>query len=132
MQQPDAAHSARPRPASKAAIRQAARQLYESAAGPPPNVTLAEQLLRSKLPGARRQLVRPVLAEPEFADQRRKAGKQPKKNRTSGGPADGMGEPADTAMLVVSTEPETHAPAETLATSANASNDIEPVGGRVP
>ncbi len=132
MQEPDNAQSARPHPASRAAVRKAALEVYDSAGGSPPNVTLAEQLIRSKLPGARRKLIRPILAEAEFADRRRKAGKQPRENRTSGGTADGMGEPADTTMLIASTEPETRAPAETLPTSANTSNDVEPVGGRAP
>ena len=108
--------------ASVAAIREVARQLYESMAGSPPNVTEAEQLIRSKLAGARRKLVRPILAEPEFVNRRRKAGRPAKVQKTDG-------EPTNAVMPITSTDTEAGAAGETLTASANTSVPTMPVRG---
>jgi hypothetical protein len=68
-----AQHQSRP---SQAQIRQLLRQLYQEAAENPPNILDAENLVRGKLPGAVRSLIRPILHEPEFANLRRGAGTQ--------------------------------------------------------
>ena len=43
-----------------------------------PNVNKAQELIRKKLPGATRKRMMPILNLPEFAQLRRRAGKQPK------------------------------------------------------
>jgi hypothetical protein len=55
-------------------IREEARVLYEELADDPPNINRAEQLLRGRLPGAKRTRIRPVLGNPEFANLRRPSG----------------------------------------------------------
>jgi hypothetical protein len=70
----------RPRPqlASKSQILDTARTLYQQAGNNPPNLTKAEQLIASLLPGTPRGKIRPILQQEEFAALRRKAGNQPK------------------------------------------------------
>jgi hypothetical protein len=101
------------RPASIAAIREAAQQLHANSAGPPPNIAAAEQQVR-EVPGARRSLVRPILKEPEFAARRRKAGRPRKIKRANGGTSNlgGMGEATNTAVPITSAEPGACAAAE--------------------
>jgi hypothetical protein len=71
-------------PASEAAIRQAARDVYREAGKSgtkPPNMNQAQSLLRQKLPGHRvsRKMMLPILREPEFDNQRFNAGNHPKR-----------------------------------------------------
>jgi hypothetical protein len=63
-------------PPSQAKIREVARTLYRERASNPPNKPFAEQLIRAKLPGADRDLIRAILEDPEF--KRRKPGRPPK------------------------------------------------------
>ena len=56
------------------AIREYARELYQSRAADPPNMDEAGRLICKKLPRAVRKTVRIVLSEPEFANQRRRSG----------------------------------------------------------
>jgi hypothetical protein len=55
-------------------IREEARVLYKELADDPPNINRAEQLLRERLPGAKRTRIRPVLRNHEFANLRRLSG----------------------------------------------------------
>jgi hypothetical protein len=73
--------------ASKQQIRQALRQIYDEAGDNPPNVNGAWQLIKARLPNARRNLVREVLREDEFARRRRKPGKKatPRENALNRG-----------------------------------------------
>ena len=57
-------------------IREEARVLYKEFTGDPPNIDLAEKLLRKRLPGATRTRIRPVLSEPEFVNSRRRSGEK--------------------------------------------------------
>jgi hypothetical protein len=59
-------------------IRSAARELYRERKNDPPNKTIAEQLIRRKLGGGKRDNIRPILEEQEFSRVRREPGKQPK------------------------------------------------------
>ena len=59
-------------------IRNTARDIYLENKSNPPNMPDAERLIRQKLPGAKRDDIRRVLSEAEFADVRRKAGNQAK------------------------------------------------------
>jgi hypothetical protein len=69
----------RGRPRSQDAIAAAAEALYTEREADPPNVLEAERLIRKKLLGATRALIRNVLNRPEFKRLRRSAGK-PGKN----------------------------------------------------
>jgi hypothetical protein len=66
----------RPTPPSVTMITEAARTVYRD--NPFANIVVAEKLIRKQLPGATRNLIRPVLNRPEFQKQRRRPGKQPK------------------------------------------------------
>ena len=57
-------------------IRSVARDIYEERKNDPPNVPAAEQLIRQRILGAKRDDIRRILEE--FAELRRKAGNQPK------------------------------------------------------
>jgi hypothetical protein len=59
-------------------IRRAARDIYAEGKNGRPNVPDAEQLIRRRIPGAKRDDIRRILGESEFADVRRKPGNQPK------------------------------------------------------
>jgi len=59
--------------ASKDAIRIEAKKIYQNY-DPKPNIADAEKLIREALPTARRQSIRSVLSEPQFASLRRPAG----------------------------------------------------------
>ena len=59
-------------------ICSAARVIYRERENDPPNIPEAEPLIRQKLPGAKRNNIRLILSEDEFADVRRKPGNQPK------------------------------------------------------
>jgi hypothetical protein len=59
-------------------IRSAARCIYAEGKNDPPNVPNAEQLIRQRLSSAKRDDIRRILGESEFADARRKPGNQPK------------------------------------------------------
>jgi len=61
---------------SEEQILHVAQEMYRSAGNNPPNMVLAEQRIRAKLPGAKRDFIRAVLKT--FADRRRAAGNQPK------------------------------------------------------
>jgi hypothetical protein len=76
MTQADGVPDAPYRDASKPDIREALRKAYRDAGGNPPNVNEAWALLKGELPHARRRRVREVLAEAEFARQRREPGKR--------------------------------------------------------
>ena len=65
-------------PPSVAAITVVARKLYRDNQSNPPNIVVAEQLIRQQLPGATRKLIMDVLKSSEFCNQRRRPGKQPK------------------------------------------------------
>ena len=69
-------------PASKGAIRVALREVYDEAGTDPPNVNRASDLVKIKLPHARRARIREVLREPEFARQRRPPGRKAKARST--------------------------------------------------
>lgn len=68
----------RPPPPSVAAITEVARKIYRNDPLNPPDLAVAEQLIRKELPGARRTLIRPILKSDEFDKQRPSPGKQPK------------------------------------------------------
>lgn len=59
-------------------IRSAARDIYRERENDPPNETNAEQLVRQKLGGGKRDDIRRILKEQEFFGLRRKPGNQPK------------------------------------------------------
>jgi hypothetical protein len=59
-------------------IRSAAKDIYAKGKNDPPNLRDAEPLIRGRLPGAKRDDIRRILGEAEFADVRRKPGNQPK------------------------------------------------------
>jgi hypothetical protein len=59
-------------------IREEARKVYADPANDRPNVNVADQLIRLKLPDVRSDRVMEILREPEFAKQRRKAGERRK------------------------------------------------------
>ncbi len=63
--------------ASKAQIRKTLKEIYADPSSDSPNVNKAWDLLAARLPTARRKLVMDILKEPEFATQRRSAGKPP-------------------------------------------------------
>ena len=69
------------RPASKQAIRVAAREVYTRATRKAPNVNeakpLIDEVLRAKSMKAGRSLVREILNEPEFATKRLSQGERP-------------------------------------------------------
>jgi hypothetical protein len=69
------------KPASRANIYKAAAEIYETGGDNPPNVTAAEQIIRSKLGKVPRKLVREVLRRPEFARRRNPTGNRPKKQK---------------------------------------------------
>ena len=62
--------------ASKPQIRVALREAYDAAGDNPPNVNRAWDLLKQRLPSARRKRVREVLGEEEFARRRREPGRK--------------------------------------------------------
>ena len=64
--------------ASKAQIRNGLREIYDDPRNNYPNVNDAWDLLKAKLPSARKKLVMVILDEPEFSNQRRSPGNQPK------------------------------------------------------
>jgi hypothetical protein len=64
-------------------IRDKVRELYAARPNDPPNIADAEQLVRDELRGGNRKLIRRVLADPEFADQRRAKGER-RKRRLAG------------------------------------------------
>ena len=68
----------RPLPPSVKAITEVARGVYRDNPLSPPNVVVAEKLIRKQLPRATRSLIMSVLKLPEFEKQRRRPGKQPK------------------------------------------------------
>jgi hypothetical protein len=70
--------SAEPKP-SIAQIREFARQVYADPAYNRPNEENFWDIIKVKLPGASRILVRQIIKEPEFKSQRRSPGRQPKK-----------------------------------------------------
>ena len=57
------------------AIRRVAKEVYGD--GSNPNIRDAEPLIRKELPGAKRDAIRQVLKEEEFASLRRQPGNQP-------------------------------------------------------
>jgi hypothetical protein len=59
-------------------IREEARKVYADPANDRPNVNVANQLIRLKLPDVRSDRVMEILREPEFANQRRKPGERRK------------------------------------------------------
>lgn len=59
-------------------IRTAARDIYRERKGDPPNKPTAEQLIRQRLGGGKRDDIRRILDEEEFANLRREAGNQSK------------------------------------------------------
>jgi hypothetical protein len=63
-------------PASSPEIREVLREIYRVAGNDPPHMEKAWKLVQPKLPNARRNRVRDVLHEDEFASQRRKPGKK--------------------------------------------------------
>jgi len=63
----------------KEEIRKIARELYAARNNDPPNLCQAERLIRDSLPRAGRKPVRDILAEPEFAKQRRRSGQRRKR-----------------------------------------------------
>ncbi len=63
---------------SQAQIREILKKIYSDPRNNQPNMNKAWALLRAIEPNARRQLVMVILEEPEFANQRRRAGNQPK------------------------------------------------------
>jgi hypothetical protein len=65
----------RPPPASDKQILEAARDIYRTSS---PNQVIAEQLIRKRLPGARRLSIIPILKRDEFDKLRPSPGKQPK------------------------------------------------------
>jgi len=60
-------------------IRAAVEEVYKAAGKNPPNINVAEPLVREKLPGAGRKAIRQILKEEEFVTLRRKPGNQPKR-----------------------------------------------------
>jgi hypothetical protein len=66
-------------PASLKAIEKEARKLYEERCDNPPNMAEAEVILRERVRGATRNLIRSVLRRPEFAKLRRSRGHQLKR-----------------------------------------------------
>jgi hypothetical protein len=67
------------RPASEAQIREGLRKIYADPSNDSPNVNVAYDLLKLELPNARKNSVMQILKEPEFKDQRRDPGNQPKR-----------------------------------------------------
>jgi hypothetical protein len=69
--------------ASAQSIREIAAAVYARDRDNPPNITVAEQLVRSRLAEmnrrASRDAIRNILKEPEFASKRRQSGNQPKR-----------------------------------------------------
>jgi hypothetical protein len=61
-------------------IRQRAREVYGDPANDRPNVNKAHELIKPDFPGVRRTRIMEILAEDEFARQRKKPGNQPKKS----------------------------------------------------
>jgi len=76
--QPAAPQHQLTRPASEARIREVLKEIYSDPGNNRPNVNEAWDLLKAKVPNARKNLVMDILKEPEFANQRRGAGNQPK------------------------------------------------------
>ena len=68
-------HTRRPPPPSRAKIIEVARIVHRNSRSP--NMYVAERLIRKELPGATRNLIRPILKLAEFEKQRRRQGKQP-------------------------------------------------------
>jgi hypothetical protein len=62
--------------ASKLEIREELRKIYSDAGADSPNVNKAWNLVKQKVPNARRRRVREVLEENEFACRRREPGKR--------------------------------------------------------
>jgi hypothetical protein len=62
--------------ASRREIREALHKIYDEAGDNPPNVERAWKLSKPLLPSARRDRVREVLREPEFACLRREPGRR--------------------------------------------------------
>ena len=62
--------------AGKAKIREGLRKIFDEAGDNPPNMNRAWDLLKLRLPDARRSRVREVLREPEFAVRRRGPGRK--------------------------------------------------------
>jgi hypothetical protein len=77
-QSTDQQHRLRQPPASQAQIREALRRIYADPTNNRPNVNRAWVLLKTVLPTARKSLAHPIIREPEFANQRRNPGRQPK------------------------------------------------------
>jgi hypothetical protein len=62
---------------SNEAIRREARRIYKKFSDNPPNIRVAEKLIRERLPGATRMQIEPILKEDEFVRLRRRPGRQP-------------------------------------------------------
>jgi hypothetical protein len=62
--------------ARKGAIREVLRKIFDEAGDNPSNMNRAWDLLKVRLPDARRSRVREVLREPEFATRRRRPGRK--------------------------------------------------------
>jgi hypothetical protein len=66
-------------PTSLSKIRKVTQTIYAEHSENPPNVNIAEKLIRKRLPGATRKQIRPILGEPEFAKLRPPRGYRPKR-----------------------------------------------------
>jgi hypothetical protein len=64
-------------PPTEEEILKVVRELYE-VTDPPPNIVKAEQLVRAKLPTAKREQIKATLKTPEFSQKRRPPGNQKK------------------------------------------------------
>jgi len=69
-------HISRALCACKAEIREVLHKIYDEAGDDPPNVNKAWDILKHKMPHARRSRAREVLREEEIAHQRREPGKR--------------------------------------------------------
>jgi hypothetical protein len=67
----------------KDTIRKVLRNVFDEAGDNPPNMNRAWDLLKVRLPDARRSRVREVLREPEFATRRRRPGRKAKRSPKS-------------------------------------------------